>query len=350
MRILQAGLAFGKGPLVDFPVSRELAHGVDGALQCHQDRGRPGADLGPQLEPFRVQLLRQLPNRPQDGAQTSADQGRHGAAGGAGDVLDPSQFLGFVQAVGNKLHGAETEAGKGAADGAHLLPGGAGSGHQVARLVDVPVEAGGGEAEGTGPEGAAGDAAHLGHVLARGVVVAALAHYIVADGDMGRLGSDVHRVRGIDVVEVFGEGLPAPRDAVVQRRAGYVLDALHQFDQFAFGARPHRGEADPAIAHHDGSDPVPAARRHLFVPTDLAVVVGVDVHEAGGQQVAFGIDDPLGLGWTAASRRDFGDRAAVGDHIGADRLGAGAVDEGGVLDDEIVHGPRVPERDFQMES
>ena len=211
----------------------------------------------------------------------------------------------------------------------------------------MPVEARGGEAEGAGLQGAAGDAAHLGHVLARGIVVAALAHDIVADGDVGRLGSDVHRVGGVDVVEVFGEGLPAPGDAVMQRRAGDVLDALHQFDQFAFGARPHRGEADPAIAHHDGSDPMPAAWRHLLVPTDLAVVVGVDVHEAGGQQVALGIDDPLGLGGAAVGRGDFGDRAAIGDHIGADRLGAGAVDEGGVLDDEIVHGPSVPGWDLQ---
>ena len=83
---------------------------------------------------------------------------------------------------------------------------------------------------------------------------------------------------------------------------------------------------------------MPATRRHLLVPTNLAVVVGVDVHEAGGQQVALGINDPLGLGWTAAGGRDFGDGAAVGDHVGADRLGTGAVDEGGVLDDEIVHG------------
>ena len=66
--------------------------------------------------------------------------------------------------------------------------------------------------------------------------------------------------RVVERVEVLGEALPVPVDALVQRGAGDVLDALHQLDEEALAAGAHRREADAAVAHHDGGDAVPARR------------------------------------------------------------------------------------------
>ena len=76
----------------------------------------------------------------------------------------------------------------------------------------------------------------------------------------------------------------------MEGRAGDVLDAFHQFDEFVLGAGSDRGETDAAVAHHHGGHAVPARRGDLLVPADLAIEVGVDVHEARGEQMALGVD------------------------------------------------------------
>ena len=86
------------------------------------------------------------------------------------------------------------------------------------------------------------------------------------------------------------ERLPLPRDAFVQRGAGDVLDALHQADQPVVLVGPHRREADAAVAHHDRRHAVLARRREQRVPGDLAVVVRVDVDEAGRDEEPVGVD------------------------------------------------------------
>ena len=70
-------------------------------------------------------------------------------------------------------------------------------------------------------------------------------------------------------------------EALVQRGAGDVLDALHQLDELVVVGRPHRGEADAAVAHHHRGHAVPRRRHEPRVPRRLPVVVGVDVDEAG---------------------------------------------------------------------
>ena len=189
--------------------------------------------------------------------------------------------------------------------------------HQVAGLVDVPVEARGGKPQCAGFESRAGQPAHLGHVCGRRIVVAALAHDVVAHGHVRYLGPHVHGVRGVDAVEIFGERFPAPGNAVMERGAGNVLHAFHELHQLVLGAGPHRRETDAAIAHDDRGDAVPAARGDLLVPADLAVVVGVDVDETRGQQLAPGIDDAPGLRRAAPRGRNLGDLPAVDDDIPA---------------------------------
>ena len=123
------------------------------------------------------------------------------------------------------------------------------------------------------------------------VVGAAVAHHVAAQRGVGHLGAEVDGLRGgVERVEVLGEGLPLPGDALVQRGAGDVLDALHQGDQPLVAVGAHRGEADAAVAHHDGGDAVPGGGAEDGVPAGLAVVVGVDVDPAGRDDEALGVD------------------------------------------------------------
>src|SRR5438105_498622 len=82
-----------------------------------------------------------------------------------------------------------------------------------------------------------------------------------ANGGWGHLGQDVEDARSaLEGVQVLGERLPLPVDALVESSAGNVLDALHQLDQERLAALANGGEADAAIAHHDGGGAVPARR------------------------------------------------------------------------------------------
>ena len=140
---------------------------------------------------------------------------------------------------------------------------------------------------------------------------------------------------GADDVEVVGEGLPlAPRHAVGQGRAGDVLDALHHVDERLVVGGAHRGEADAAVAEDDGGDAVGGRRLQRVVPRDLAVVVGVEVEEAGRHERTVGVDL---LASGLVDHAD-GDDAAVADpHVTGEGGGTGAVDDGPASDDGIKH-------------
>src|SRR3546814_14471663 len=62
--------------------------------------------------------------------------------------------------------------------------------------------------------------------------------------------------------------------------------------------------SDLAIAHDDGGDAVPARRRHFPVPRRLAVIMGVDVDEAGGDDPAARVDLFAPAGQVRAHRAD----------------------------------------------
>ena len=100
-----------------------------------------------------------------------------------------------------------------------------------------------------------GESRHLGDlVVAQIEVVRALAEHVGAQRAVRHLRGDVEHARHRrERVEVLGERLPTPVDALVQRGAGDVLDALHQLDEEVLLAAPHRREADAAVAHHQRS-------------------------------------------------------------------------------------------------
>src|SRR5690606_7336674 len=111
------------------------------------------------------------------------------------------------------------------------------------------------------------------------------------------------------------------RQAFVQGGAGDVLDAFHELDEAAVIGGSHRGEADAAVAHHHRGDALPRRRRQLAVPGGLAVIVGVDVDEAGGDECAVGVDLP---GAVRLDPSDGGDAVAVDGDVGGTRRTPGA--------------------------
>ena len=79
---------------------------------------------------------------------------------------------------------------------------------------------------------------------------------------------------------------------------------FHQLDQELVVRRAHRREADAAVAHDRRRDAVPAEGRQQRVPGGLAVVVGVDVDPAGGDDHARRVDLAPGGAEGLADRDD----------------------------------------------
>ena len=227
-RVAQRDLLVGDRPVLDLGVRVELPQRVERALERHQHRGRAGPDLGADLEALGGEAGGELPDAAVD---RGARQQRDRAADDAGDVLDPRQLVGLVDVVGDDLHRAVAAVAQGLGDGDHLVGAGVGAGDDLALLVAVAVEARRREPERPVGQRAPAELGHAGDVVGGGVVVAAVAHHVVAQRDVGDLGADVDAVGRVDGVEVLAERLPAPRDALVQGGAGDVLDGLHQRDE-----------------------------------------------------------------------------------------------------------------------
>ena len=182
-----------------------------------------------------------------------------------------------------------------------------------------------------------GERGHRGDVVGRGglAVGAALAHHVEAQRAVGHLSGDVDVERpAVERVEELGERLPVPREALVQDDAGDVLDALHQLDEALVVGGAHRREADAAVADHHGGDAVPRRRDHALVPRGLAVVVGVDVDEAGRDEQAVGVDRarrplPSTRPTSVTTPSSMATSAVRGRR-------AGAVDDGAAADDQVV--------------
>ena len=99
----------------------------------------------------------------------------------------------------------------------------------------------------------------------------------------------------VERVEVLGERLEAPVDALVEGLHRHALDVLERAHDRVAVLGPGRRDREAAVAHHHAGDAVPARRREVAVPEDLRVVVGVDVDEAGREHEAVEVDH-LGAG------------------------------------------------------
>ncbi len=152
---------------------------------------------------------------------------------------------------------------------------------------------------------------------------------------MGHEGGHVQdAVVALHLVEVVTEALPVPGHALVERRTGDVLHAFHEADEEVPLAGPDRGKAHTAVAGDHGGHAMPARWRHLWIPGDLAVVMGVDVHPSGGDQGTVGVD--LAHPGCVHVPDGHHDASVDGDIGGAGRC-SGAIGNGSSTDDQVVH-------------
>src|SRR5262245_66688201 len=95
------------------------------------------------------------------------------------------------------------------------------------------------------------------------------------------------------VARYSGEGLPRPVDAGQHRFRGNVLDRGEAAREPLALLWPARRQREAAVAHDYGGDAMPAGAAPDGVPRHLRVHVRVAVDEAGRDDEAVGVDDPL---------------------------------------------------------
>ena len=126
-------------------------------------------------------------------------------------------------------------------------------------------------------------------------------HHAVADGGVTDEGGHVRPdAAPLERGEVATEVLPCPLDAGAQRLERHTLDEEQQLHQRFTVRRTARRDREAAVPHDDRGDAVPGRGAGAGVPEELAVVVRVDVDEAGGKDQACAVD----LTARRAPRRD----------------------------------------------
>ncbi len=259
----------------------------------------------------------------------------------AAHLPHPAKLVPLAPHVAGHFEHAMPGAAHRAADCDQFFRGGGGAGDDLALDIAMDHGAAGREAQRPGAHALFDDLRHLRDVIGGGDGAGplALAQHIGAHGAMRDMGGDIDGAwEFLQRVEIFGEAFPFPGHAFGQRGAGNILDPFHQPDQpfVLVGAR--RREADPAIAHHHGGDPVPARGCHLLIPGRLTVVIGVDVDKAGGDEVACRIDL---FGGVAGHRTDLRDQPACDGDVAGKAVVPGAIDDGAVANDQVECGHSV---------
>ncbi len=343
-RVLQGDHQLVQGQVGEGHERRPLLEDVVG-LEAGQQPERAGGDLRAQVGAGVDRLQRevhQLPPQVRGGVQLEEGEADRAVDLGA-EARHPVDLLVRIRGVQpvdggrGQLEHAAADLAQRAADAEQLVFRGEGAGDRLAVHGTVGQGAGRRKAHGAGFDRLLDDGGHLLDVLRRGRLVlgAPLAHHVAPHGAVGDLDADVDgEGTAVEHVEVLREGLPVPRHAFGQRCAGDVLDPLHELDEPLLLAGVDGGEADAAVAGDDRGHAVAGGRVEHLVPGGLAVVVGVDVDEAGGDQLPVGVDD---LGGLALDGADGHDLAVLHRHVAPSGVGTGAVDDRPVPDDQVVH-------------
>ena len=121
-------------------------------------------------------------------------------------------------------------------------------------------------------------------------------------------------------------------DQPVQRALELILRQQQPYPAVVV-VRLARREADAAIAEHSRRDAVDGRRTEAAVPGRLAVIMGVDVDEAGGDDASPGVDflRPRARNLSHCDDPPLGD----GD-VALERGRSRAVEDGAVADDEVM--------------
>ena len=143
-------------------------------------------------------------------------------------------------------------------------------------------------------------------------------------GDDGSFRERVVGLLGDGVVEVGVEGTGD----------GDFFDAFHQLDQRVLMLRQHGSKADAAISANRCGHAMREARVEPVIPEELAVIMGVDVDKAGGDDGASCVNF---LARCTGDRADFNDQAVLDRHVSGIARCARAINDGAAANDHIVH-------------
>ena len=125
----------------------------------------------------------------------------------------------------------------------------------------------------------------------------AFAHDVEAGRAVSHQAADVdHRPQPLERVEIAAVGLPVPGQASQDRMFRNVLHGLHHAGEELPILVAAGREGDPAVAEQSRGDPVPGDGRHLRIPADLGIEVGVQIDEAGNAGGASHPDHRRGRG------------------------------------------------------
>ena len=278
------------------PVRGGAPQRVHRALQAEQDADGSGRHLGPHRQALGVGGDRA--GRGSSGSRRRRPSARARPTAGRPDARIISSSVSPSVSKSGKSETTCSTPRAGLADGPgdadELLAGGGEGRRRLAPAGAVVEGARGGEAERAGADPLGGEAAHLGDLLGGGrlAVGAPLAHDEEAHRPVADLGGEVDVVRpALEGVEVLADATPSPTTGPRgARRRGCPRRLPSARSACSLVRRADRGEPDAAVAHDDRRDAVARRRLEAVVPGGLAVVVGVDVDEAGGDEGPVGVD------------------------------------------------------------
>ncbi len=162
----------------------------------------------------------------------------------------------------------------------------------------------------------------------------ALAHDDPADGAVAGHEAGVDPQLPIQLAEILAKALPVPGHARLQARHRHSLHSGQHAHQVGRRLGAQRRDAEAAVAAEHGGHAVIARRAQGAVPEDLRVVVGVHVHEAGGDDAALGVYLAAG---GCSYRADVGNPAVDDAEIAADLGCPCPVNDAAVSDDQVEH-------------
>ena len=146
--------------------------------------------------------------------------------------------------------------------------------------------------------------------------------------------------RGLDEVQVLGEGLPGPVDACGHGLGGDVLSTLQIAHHQVASVGTGRGQREAAVSHHDRGHAMKARALAHGIPGDLRIHVRVDINKSGRDGMALGVNGAVHTAAGQLARRlgDLGHDAVRDEDIGSARLGARAVHQSPASNQQIPHG------------
>ena len=229
--------------------------------------------------------------------------------GGPGDgaahlALEVEELAVGDHAPGEQCHDSLAGVVHGYEQGAELVEVGDARRHRASAVSVVGRRRARCEPHGTGGHGLGHHGLHAGQLFGGGgPFVGLLAHDVHPHRGVAHVTPVVQRrAPALHGVEILREGLElVPRHADREGVEAHVLHVLQRSGEQRDQVRSDGGDGESAVAGDDAGHAVEGRRGEPRVPEHLGVVVGVDVDEPGGDDLARGVE--LTLPAEALSRR-----------------------------------------------